>query len=342
MNERTLHRRVHLLVVIAAGLAWAGKAGAQESSKDAATGDAQTTAIRATSDAFVKAFNAGDADAVAATFTEDGRITDESGETIQGRDEIAKRFTQTFQQVPGATIEVRPGEIKFISPDVAIEDGEAVIKLQDEAEGAVTRYTAIYAAKDGQWLQALVRDHPDPPAATDTPHDQVSQLAWMLGEWVEEGEGAVSESTCAWDDSQNFLVWKYTIRDQNANAPGGTTWIGWDPLTKQIKSWVFDAAGGHGEATWTLVGPDEWMVKASGVLADGRTASATQYVKRVGEDRASWTSFDRVAGGEPSPDVSEYVLARKPPKAGSTAAPKAAPTKSAEKSAKAKKKKQSN
>jgi hypothetical protein len=55
-------------------------------------------------------------------------------------------------------------------------------------------------------------------------------------------------------------------------------------------------------------------VKATGVLGDGRTASATQYVTRLGNDLASWTSVDRVAGGEVQPDMSEYIIARKPPR----------------------------
>ena len=50
--------------------------------------------------------------------------------------------------------------------------------------------------------------------------------------------------------------------------------IGWDPLTKQIKSWVFDSEGGYGDALWTRKG-NQWVIKSTGVLPDGRTASAT-------------------------------------------------------------------
>jgi len=145
----------------------------------------------------------------------------------------------------------------------------------------------------------------------------------MVGDWVEEGPDAISTSSCKWDESGNFLVWKYKVQNKNANASGGTTFIGWDPLTKQITSWVFDSEGGHGEASWSRLADDQWMAKASGILSDGRTASATQYVKQLGPDRASWTSLDRVAGGEPVPNISEYVLVRRPQ--GASAVGSAAP-----------------
>ena len=137
----------------------------------------------------------------------------------------------------------------------------------------------------------------------------------MVGEWVEEGPEAISTCNCKWDESGNFLVWKYKVQNKNANASGGTTYIGWDPLTKQITSWVFDSEGGHGEATWSRLADDQWMAKASGILSDGRTASATQYIKRLGPDRTSWTSVDRVAGGEPVADIAEFVMARRPQQA---------------------------
>ena len=50
----------------------------------------------------------------------------------------------------------------------------------------------------------------------------------------------------------------------------GTQRIGWDPLTKQFKSWVFDANGGYGEGLWMRQG-DQWVIKAT---AFGPTAAS--------------------------------------------------------------------
>jgi uncharacterized protein (TIGR02246 family) len=284
--------------------------------------------VRAVAAAFATAYNEGRSDAIAATFAEDSQVTDESGNTIEGRDAITKQFAATFAENPGAKIELSSKSLRFLSPDVAIEEGQAKVRnadaLADDSDADVTDYTAIYVKRDGRWLHASVRDHVTSAAILASPHEHLQELAWMVGDWIEEGPDSVSSSNCRWDDSGNFLVWRYRVDDKNANAGGGTTFIGWDPLSGQITSWVFDSEGGHGEATWTRVSDDQWMVKASGTLADGRTASATQYIKRLGPDRTSWTSLDRVAGGQAVPDISEYVLVRQPARPGPASRPAAA------------------
>jgi uncharacterized protein (TIGR02246 family) len=299
----------------------------------AAPGSADQQAIEALKSAFVNAYNAGKADGIAAIFSDDARVTDEDGVTIEGRKAVADRYTETFKQNPGSKIELKSVSLRFLSPDVAIAEGEAVVHDAERpalgdaakqpanppqasaAQAESSAYTAIFVKKDGRWSLSMLRDHPAPAASAPTPHERLQDLKWMVGEWVEEGPEAISTSSCKWDDSGNFLVWKYKLQNKNANASGGTTYIGWDPLTKQITSWVFDSEGGHGEATWSRLADDQWMAKASGILSDGRTASATQYIKQLGPDRASWTSLDRVAGGEPVPNISEYVLVRRPQQA---------------------------
>jgi hypothetical protein len=202
---------------------------------------------------------------------------------------------------------------------VAIEEGASQLQgpAADGSDAAdFIPYTAVFVKQNGKWLHAVVRDYVLADAADAAPAaegERLKELEWMVGEWVEEAGESKSLSTCRWAQNNNFLVWEYTVEAEGANAPGGMSVIGRCPLTGQIKSWVFDANGGHGEATWTQHGEGLWVVKASGVLGDGRTASATQYVTRMGDDVASWTSVDRVAGGTVQPDISEYIIARKPP-----------------------------
>ena len=63
--------------------------------------------------------------------------------------------------------------------------------------------------------------------------------------------------------------------------------IGWDPAGGQIKSWEFDSEGGHGQGLWARLG-DQWMVKATGVLQDGRTATATHVITRDDPSTCRW------------------------------------------------------
>jgi uncharacterized protein (TIGR02246 family) len=342
-----------MVIILVAALA--SKTSAQDSAakssvnpSKAGAGSADQQAIQTLKSQFVSAYNAGKADAIAATFADDGRITTEEGTSIEGRKAVVDRYIDTFKDNPGAKIELRSGSLRFLSPDVAIEEGEAVVRdankpavaeavkqpataqaaaaakqlaaaqAAEAAQPATSSYTAIFVKKNNRWLLSILRDHPAPATPTPTPHERLQDLKWMVGDWVEESPDAISTSSCKWDESGNFLVWKYKVQDKHANASGGTTYIGWDPLTKQITSWVFDSEGGHGDATWSRLADDQWMAKTSGILSDGRTASATQYIKQIGPDRASWTSLDRVAGGEPVPNTSEYVLVRQPQHASAT------------------------
>jgi hypothetical protein len=95
----------------------------------------------------------------------------------------------------------------------------------------------------------------------------------------------------------------------------GSQRIGWDPVKRQFKSWVFDSEGGHVEAYWTRDG-NQWTVKAEGVGHDGEPASATNIITRLGKDRVSWQSVNRTHGGAAVPGVDEFILVRKPPEIG--------------------------
>ena len=65
--------------------------------------DANDKPIRAAADAFVQAYNAHDAKAIAALFAADGEIVDEAGDARQGRGEIEAVFAAVFDEYPEAT-----------------------------------------------------------------------------------------------------------------------------------------------------------------------------------------------------------------------------------------------
>jgi hypothetical protein len=92
----------------------------------------------------------------------------------------------------------------------------------------------------------------------------------------------------------------------------GTQRIGWDPLAKKIRSWVFDSEGGFGEGVWTRDGK-QWIVKRTGVTRDGKIASATTIITRTSKHRMTWQQRDRIVGGEKTPDTGKIQITRKPP-----------------------------
>src|SRR3954453_14099371 len=85
-------------------------------------------AIRKSDDAYVEAYNKRDAKALAALWSPEAVYVDpETGEKFVGPDEIAKEFADTFASSKDAKLEVKANSIKFLSPNVAIENGAARI-----------------------------------------------------------------------------------------------------------------------------------------------------------------------------------------------------------------------
>ncbi len=89
--------------------------------------------------------------------------------------------------------------------------------------------------------------------------------------------------------------------------------IGWDPQSGQIKSWLFDSNGGHGEGSGRGPATKSGSSKAQGVLHDGRPTSATQIHTIINKDSVKTSSIDRIIGGQVAPDIVDIVMVRKAP-----------------------------
>jgi len=267
-------------------------------------------AIRAVGEAFTNAYNAGDAKAVAALFTADAEMVDEHGERIKGRPTIQAFFEGMFRERNGAKIEISLESLGFLGPDVAKEEGHTRVKpAEKEASEAVQRYSLLFVKQGGKWLYSSVREDDEPGLAH---HERLKELEWLLGDWVDETIDSTVHATCRWSPDKNFLLRDFTIHVQSQPVMTVAQRIGWDPLTKQIKSWVFDSEGGYGEGHWTRDG-NQWFIKSTGVLPDGRTASATNVLTRSGPHSARWASIERTVGGHVVPNLQEYVMVRRPP-----------------------------
>ena len=166
----------------------------------------------------------------------------------------------------------------------------------------------IHVKRDGKWQMVLARDEEGP---TTPAHERLQPLAWLVGEWVDDDGSAVVVSSCRWSEDGNFLLQDFKLELNGRDAMDVSQRIGWDPLAKQIHSWVFDSEGGYGESLWTRDGND-WIIKATGVRPDGTTASATNLLTRTGTDGYVWRSTNRIVAGEPRPPMAVKVV-RKPP-----------------------------
>ncbi len=266
-------------------------------------------AIKKVTETFIRAFSAGDARAVASLYTDDAELIDEYGERIEGRATIEHFYSALFQARKGAAIEVSVTALRFLGPDVAKETGQTHVKPKGSEPVTHRDYTVIYVKQDGRWLHSSVREEFPTSLAH---HERLKELEWMLGEWVDESSESLIHATCRWSEDKNFLLRDFEIHVQGKPLMKVTQRIGWDPLSEQIKSWFFDSNGGYGEAYWTRNGT-AWRIKSTGVLADGRIATATNILTRIGANAARWHSTERTVGAEVAPDQPESVMVRRPP-----------------------------
>lgn len=262
---------------------------------------------------FVKAYNAGDADGVAATYSESAIVVDEDDRRVEGRQAIRDQYASAFAQEPGGSIQIEVEALHFLGDQTAMEQGRTTISpAGGHGAAEVTRFTAIYVKQNGHWLQSAVRDE---PSSEMTPHGHLKELEWLVGDWINESQDAVVATTCKWAHEGQFLDREFTVKTAGRPVLSGTQRIGWDPQRKQFKTWIFDSEGGFAEGTWAQNG-DQWVVKIEGTRQDGLSVSATNIITRLGKDRLGWQSKDRTLGGDAVPGDDAFVIVRKPPQAG--------------------------
>jgi len=256
-------------------------------------------------------------------FTDDVVLVDPQGTETRGKAAVASMYAASFQETPGLRLESRVREVRFLTPEVARVEGESRLASAGADASEFNRFSALLVRRDGKWRTAEIREFAA-PAADITPYERLRELEWMVGDWVDESEINKVTASVRWADNQSYLVRTYTVEIQGEKASSGTQFIGWDPQTGQIKSWVFDSEGGHGEALWTHTEPNKWVLKAQGVLRDGRPSSATQIHTIINKDSVKSSSIERIIGGQAAPDIVDLVMVRRPPQPG-VAAPSGAP-----------------
>jgi uncharacterized protein (TIGR02246 family) len=259
---------------------------------------------------YVAAFNKGDAKALAELWSPEAVYTDPaSGEQVVGREAIEQQFASIFESDAGAKLTATTESIEFVSPNVAIEKGTAVVESPN-AEPENSQYAAVYVQRDGKWL--LDRITEDVTAEPKSNYEKLRELEWMTGTWVDGDDQANVVTTCQWAKNKNFLLRMYALTVRDRVEDSGIQIIGWDPVAKQIRSWVFDSAGGYGAGVWSKKG-DAWHVQTTGTTPDGGASSSVNVITYVDGDTHTWQSLNRIASGELLPNVDEIVVHRQSP-----------------------------
>ncbi len=273
--------------------------------------NADEKAIQDAAAAFVKAFDAGDANALAALWSDDGDYVEASGQHLRGKEAILKAYQTLFKENKGLKLQILMTDLRFPAENVAFEDGLSVV-IPEKGPSETVKYSAVHVKQNGQWKLASVRES---VANLPSQRSHLEPLQWLLGNWQDEGEhGATQITSAQWAMNGNFIIRNITSTHQGNLVGTGVQFIGWDQRKKQIRSWSFDSSGGFGQSNWAQNG-DSWVIKSNSVLPNGDEIRETSTVKLKDADTLTWTSTDRKVNDESLPDSKTVEIKRVKPDA---------------------------
>ena len=304
-----MHRpiRSHLATVLALGIVATAMVSTAAGDEKTAAGANERQAVLGVLSQLETGFNAGDAKALAACWTENGEFIGPTGTRADGREDIQKQFQEAFAaRKAAAKLQLQVNHMRLVNKELALVEAVAEVNPAPNPGGPGRRLRASEAKRP--WSSKRPREtavHLPPEA------NRLKQLDWLIGDWSSETSpaGITLRAACGWTTQQAFLIRKFKVEGKAALLHGGTEVIGWDPRTSRIRSWVFDSDGGFGENVWVRDG-NRWLVKYSGTMTDGSEASATHIVTKVDTDTIRLESKDRIVNGGALPDIPETVLKR--------------------------------
>ncbi|MGI9241801.1 MAG: SgcJ/EcaC family oxidoreductase [Verrucomicrobiales bacterium] len=258
-------------------------------------------------DAYVAAFNKGDAAGIAALFTEDAHYTVDSGDLIEGRAEIESRTKAFFSASPDARLGLVVESARFLTPEVILEKGFARVSGTDDPD--MTRYSATQVKKDGKWLIAELEETTLPSA--DPGAEALSSLEWIIGKWKAETEGIDAETEAIWTLDGHFITRTTRVGQDDGGSFVSVEIIGYDPVTDQIRSWTVDNEGGFGSNLWRRDG-NKWLIRTKATGPNGGQSSGQHILTVLDEGRFGLESINRIIDGEALPNRDQIVIVRVP------------------------------
>jgi uncharacterized protein (TIGR02246 family) len=264
-------------------------------------------AIRKAIESYMDAYNRGDAAAAASHWSRDGQYQSVTGEFEKGPDKIRPALEKLFSERKGIQVKVALFDVNLESSDRAIAKGFAVFQRQGE-ENEEVLFTATHVKEDGQWkILKVEEEESSVPLATVA---KLGELEWLVGDWVDQDDSGSVETSFRWTKDYAFLNGTFRVTVGDRVVLEGTQVIGWDPIAKKIRSWIFDTKAGFAEGEWSK-SDNRWTVKVKSVLGTGQKASSINIYTYVNPNSFTWQSISREVAEELLPDIDEVTVVRK-------------------------------
>jgi len=263
-------------------------------------------AIRKSVDAYTAAFNRGDVEAMATSWTDNGVWIKADGSRTEGL--AAIREVLAAGQAGKGVLEIVESKIRMVTPSVAIEEGTARLTVGGNVVGEEC-YEAVHVATTSGWKLSSLRELSSGQTA-ETGNPNLAELAWMVGDWIDESADARIVSRVEWSRNQAFLVNNFSAEfSGEQESLEGVQVIGWDPARGVIRSWMFDSDGALGEGTWQPRN-GTWVVRSNITLSDGRQASSTMIYTPQDENSYVWQAIGRKVDGQFLPNIPKVRVVR--------------------------------
>src|SRR5262249_42648765 len=133
-----------------------------------AKADSAEAGIQAITAEYTKAFNAADAKAAAALWTEEGEYVGADGNVERGRVAIEKSLAEFFKAHPKAAAEIEVESVQVLGRGTASVKGTVRLKVPGDDAVTESHYTALHVLEDGKWHAASVREWVSDPATDVT------------------------------------------------------------------------------------------------------------------------------------------------------------------------------
>jgi uncharacterized protein (TIGR02246 family) len=294
-------QRVALILVISSILVVSG-VGAEDTALNQ-----DISAIRKAIESYVAAYNRGDASAAASHWSQKGSYLTQTGEYVKGPDKIRQAMEKFFAEHKGIQVKVALFDVQRQSADRATAKGFAVFQRPGEVKDDAL-VTATYVKEKGAW-KLLKVDEKEESVPLET-IAKLGELEWLIGDWVDKDDSGSVETTFRWTKDYAFISGTFRVTAGDSVELEGTQVIGWDPVAKKIRSWIFDTDAGFAEGEWSRVG-DTWTVNVKSTLGTGEKASSMNIYTYVDPNSFTWQSVSRQVDGEPLPDIDEVTVVRK-------------------------------
>lgn len=289
--------RIALVISLTAALAYAAQSRALADQADA------ETAIRLAADAYAKAFNSSDLEALAAQWAEQAELV-EADMQLVGRDAIMVAIEASRARLPKAQMAIEIADIRFITPGLARVSGTLTMSAMEQGPQISSEFTSLRVLEGDQWLLAE-------SIVTTQPQASLGDVSWMTGTWEGTTPGgeplriAVSQ-----DLDGQAVVSRITVGPADDPLVTAIDVIHADAASGRLRSWTFDSTGARAEGVLISDGTSfNRVVEGISAPASGAIESSwVQVITPLDDNRLVLQSIERTLDGEPLPDSDAIIL----------------------------------